>query len=175
MRLTKAIGIALNAPARAIDDALVAEAVVPLLRVLALLMALLDPVDDGGVLGCRPDRLGDLLELVVGDAHLLGGGPQLGLVLLGELAHQVRAVAGRGEVGTAQPQAAAGTATIDAGVVEKVDAAVGRRELLADVGGRVDVDDAVAATRQAGTRPGGGRRPGSARRGRRYGCSRGPR
>ena len=117
-----------------------------LLRVLPLLVALLDPVDDGGVFGSGSDGLGDLLQLVVGATELFGGVPQLGLVLLGELAHEVRTLARGREVGAAETHAPAGAAAIDAGVLEEVDAPVGGRELFAHVGRGVDVDHAVAST-----------------------------
>jgi hypothetical protein len=66
--------------------------------------------------------------------------------LLREVTNEVCALTRSGEVGASETHAASGTPTIDASVLEEVDAPIGRGELSAHVRGGVDVDHSVAAT-----------------------------
>ena len=168
-----ASGTLADAADRGDHEGLAAEPVLALDGRLEHVVAVLDAVDDLGVLGGGAGRLGLGLELLVGDPHPGGGRPQLGLVRARPASG--RAVGG-GHAWPGRSRRCGGSAGRLAGRPRRGRRGRPRRR---DRGTRWSRRRPRRCRRpgggrwRAGTRPGGGRRRPPARGGRPSGC--GPR
>ena len=160
------------------DEAgLAAEPLVALDGRLERVVALLDPLDELGVLGRgaaaprpRPGGRSSVTRTRAAAAHSAVWSS------VGQAADELRRRGWRpGRSARSKRSFRRAAARVEPGVGEQVDPAVGVGNSAVTSAALVDVDDAVAGRRSGGRRRGGGRCPRRPRRGRRSGCGRGRR